>query len=196
MNNNEKVVEMKHLGTKTIETERLILRKFVLNDAEIMYKNWTNDDEVTKYLTWPTHSNVEITKAIVSQWEEAYNIKSNYQWCIELREKKEAIGSISVVRINEDVNSLEIGYCIGKAYWKQGILTEAFLAVIRYLFEEVQANRIVARHDINNPASGKVMTKCGLSFEGICRQADKNNTGICDIAIYGILKDGWNKLCN
>jgi len=180
---------MKHLGTKTIETERLILRKFVMNDAETMYKNWTNDDEVTKYLTWPTHSNVEATKIIISQWEEEYNIESNYLWCIELKENKEAIGSIGVVHIDEQVNSLEIGYCIGKAYWKKGFVTEAFLALIRYLFEEVKANRIVARHDTNNPASGKVMTKCGLSFEGVCRKAGKNNTGICDIAIYGILKE-------
>lgn len=53
---------MKHIGTKNIETERLILRRFTLDDADAMYRNWVSDDEVTKYLTWPAHSSVDITK--------------------------------------------------------------------------------------------------------------------------------------
>ncbi|MBR2067612.1 MAG: GNAT family N-acetyltransferase, partial [Solobacterium sp.] len=50
---------MKHLGTKTIETSRLILRKLNDDDAEAMFRNWASDNEVTKYLTWPTHNNIE-----------------------------------------------------------------------------------------------------------------------------------------
>ena len=184
---------MNHLGAKTIETKRLILRKFVLADADNMFKNWTNDDEVTKYLTWPTHNDVEVSQSIVSLWEEESKIESNYQWCIELKEIKEAIGSIAVVHSKEEIEAVEIGYCIGKAYWKQGIMTEAFMALIRFLFEEVQVNRIAARHDFNNPASGKVMAKCGLQLEGISRQADKNNTGICDLVTYGMVKEDWKK---
>lgn len=58
----KKVITMKHIGTKNIETERLILRRFTLDDADAMYRNWASDDEVTKYLTWPAHSSVDITK--------------------------------------------------------------------------------------------------------------------------------------
>lgn len=184
---------MKHLGTKTIETDRLILRKFVLTDAETMYKNWAKDGEVTRYLTWPAHSSLEVSKHVISLWEEESKIESNYQWCIELKATKEAIGSIGVVHKEEDIEAIEIGYCIGQAYWGQGIMAEALKKLIAYFFGEVGVNRIVAKHDTNNPASGKVMVKCGLQYEGICRQAGKNNTGICDMAIYGMLKEDWKE---
>ena len=64
----KKVITMKHIGTKNIETERLILRRFTLDDADAMYRNWASDDEVTKYLTWPAHSSVDITKMVLADW--------------------------------------------------------------------------------------------------------------------------------
>lgn len=78
-----------------------------------------------------------------------------------------------------------------KKYWNKGLVSEAFDAIITFFFNEVGANRIESRHDTNNPASGKVMQKCGLKLEGIKRQADRNNSGICDMEIYGILKEDW-----
>lgn len=118
---------------------------------------------------------------------ESYKNDDFYQWAIVLKEIDEPIGSISVVGKDEKVNSVHIGYCIGRKWWNQGIVTEAFLAVIRFLFEEVKVNRIDARHDTNNPASGRVMEKCGLKYEGTLRQADFNNQGIDDVSVYSIL---------
>ena len=63
---------MNHKGTKRIETENLILRRFEISDAEAMYKNWANDDEVTKYLTWASHSSVEVSKDILNIWIDDY----------------------------------------------------------------------------------------------------------------------------
>jgi len=179
---------MKHLGTKTIETERLVLRKFKISDAENMYRNWASDNEVTKFLTWQTHTNIEVSKSICKLWESEAECEKNYQWCIELKDIKEAIGSIGVVHLSEDIKSVEIGYCIGKRYWNKGIVTEAFKALIEFFFKEIDVNRIEARHDTNNPASGEVMKKCGLQLEGIKRKGDKNNTGICDCVVYSILR--------
>lgn len=184
---------MKHLGTKKIETENLILRKFWINDAEDMFENWASDDEVTRYLTWPTHLNVEVSKSVINMWEKDYDSLNNYQWCIELKEIGQAIGSIGVVNLKEDINSVEIGYCIGKKFWGQGFTSEALSALIPFFFEEVQANRVESKHDFKNPASGKVMEKCGLIKEGIKRQGDKNNSGICDIVFYGIVRDDWKQ---
>lgn len=79
-------------------------------------------------------------------------------------------------------------------FWNKGIITESLNAVIKFFFEEVGINRIEAKHDINNPASGEVMKKCGMQFEGILRQAGKNNTGLCDLAVYSILKDDIKKM--
>ena len=184
---------MNHLGTKRIETERLILRRFTMDDAEDMYKNWAGDDVVTKYLTWPTHSNVDVSKYVIGMWEKEYDFLYNYQWCIEFKEIGEAIGSIGVVNLKEKINAVEVGYCIGKRFWGKGITSEAFSALITFFFEEIQVDRVESRHDSNNPASGKVMLKCGLIKEGIRRQGDINNTGICDEVLYGLLKDDWKR---
>ncbi|MFA9422301.1 MAG: GNAT family N-acetyltransferase [Sedimentibacter sp.] len=178
---------MKNLGSKTIETERLILRKFRVSDAEDMYKNWANDDGVTRFLTWPTHSDVEGSRRILETWVKDYEDDKNYQWCIELKSIGEAIGSIGVVNYKENIEAVEIGYCIGVKYWNQGITSEALKDVIKFLFKEVGVNRIESRYDTHNPNSGKVMTKCGLKYEGTRIQADWNNTGICDVAMYGLI---------
>lgn len=182
---------MNHIGTKTLETERLILRKFKGEDASDLFNNWANDSNVTKYLTWPTHENLDTSKYVIGLWLNEYSNSDHYNWCIELKEDGQAIGSISVVSIDENVEAVEIGYCIGKEYWDKGIVTEAFLSIIKFLFEEVDVKRIVAKHDTNNPASGAVMKKCGLKFEGVNRKAGKNNTGICDMAVYSILKEEY-----
>ncbi len=57
---------MKHCGTQKLETDRLILRKYIAEDAIAMYKNWASDKEVTKFLTWPAHSNPEISQSIIN----------------------------------------------------------------------------------------------------------------------------------
>ena len=77
---------MKHSGTKTIETPRLMLRRFTLEDAPAMYRNWASDPEVTKYLTWPTHSSVAVSRRVLEDWVEQYDKDSCYQWAIVLKE--------------------------------------------------------------------------------------------------------------
>ena len=178
---------MNHLGTKEIKTQRLTLRKFNENDAVMAYRNWTSDEKVIKFLTWPVHQSVDVTKKVLNDWIESYQDLSFYQWAIVLDEINEPIGSISVVDINEQTNMVHIGYCIGSQWWHQGITSEAFAAVIQYLFEEVKVNRIETQHEPNNTNSGKVMKKCGLTYEGTLRQAMHSNQGIVDACVYGIL---------
>lgn len=184
---------MKHQGTKQIETERLLLRKLSVNDAKNMYDNWASDDEVTKFLTWPTYKSVDGAIETLSNWSKEYENDDYYQWGIELKSINEVIGSISVVEMDEKIEMAEIGYCIGKKWWHQGITSEALSALIDFLFNEVGVNRIQAKHDINNPHSGLVMKKCGMKLEGINKSAGLNNQGICDTAIYAILKNEYIK---
>lgn len=184
---------MNHLGTKRIETSRLILRPYVMEDAEAMYRNWASDPEVTKFLTWPAYKSVDTAHEILDIWVPQYAENTFYQWAIELKELGEPIGSISVVEYKAHVQSAEIGYCIGKSWWGKGIMTEALNAVMEFLFREVGILRIEAGHDVANPASGGVMAKCGMIREGILRRAGKNNQGICDMCICAILKEEWEK---
>lgn len=184
---------MKHKGTVTLETERLILRKFTENDAEAVFRNWASDDEVTKYLTWPAHRSVEDSAGYIAYCLGTYIEISSYQWGIELKETGELFGNISVVRMNEDIEAAELGYVIGRRFWGNGYMAEAVKAVIAFLFEEVGVNRISARHDTNNPNSGKVMKKAGMQYEGTLRQGDRNNQGIVDCAICSVLRSEYDE---
>ncbi len=179
---------MNHQGTKTIETERLLLRRFTLEDAPKMYENWASDPEVTKYMTWPAHTSQENTRQVLTEWIAEYEKKDKYEWCLELKETGEPIGSIGAFGVNEKVKSVEVGYCISHRYWHQGITSEALKAIIEFLMEEVGVCRISARHDKRNPHSGQVMEKCGLRYEGTRIQAAWNNSGICDEVLYGLVK--------
>lgn len=184
---------MKHLGTQRLETMRLILRKFSVGDADAMYRNWASDGEVARYLTWPAHSGVEVSKMVLEEWVSAYSGENYYQWAIVLKENgDEPIGSISAVHIREDISMVHIGYCIGREWWRRGIATEALGAVLDFFFGQVGANRVEAAHDPRNPNSGRVMAKCGMKYEGTMRGASRNNQGICDVCCYGLLKSEWN----
>jgi [ribosomal protein S5]-alanine N-acetyltransferase len=153
-----------------------------------MYNNWASDPEVTKYLMWPYHKTVEVSHAVLTDWTSQYSKDDYYHWAIILKENfDEPIGSIAVVHKDDAIEMVQIGYCIGKRWWKQGITSEALAALIKFFFEEVGVNRIESRHDPKNPNSGKVMMKCGLKYEGTHREADWNNQGRCDSAMYAIL---------
>lgn len=185
---------MEHQGSKTLYTNRLILRKLTLKDAKMMFNNWASDPDVTKYLTWPTHESIEVTKTILSIWKENYKNDNYYQWGIVLKDSNELIGAISIVNIIEHIQEVEVGYCLSKKYWNQGITSEAFKEVIRFMFEEVKVNRVAACHAVNNPISGKVMLKCNLKYEGTLRQKALTSTKeLCDVAYYSILKSEYEK---
>lgn len=151
---------MEHKGTVHLESERLILRPFVLEDANAMFRNWASDDEVTKFLLWPAHKEPSETETVLSRWVEKYSEPTYYCWAIVLKSISEPVGSISVGgNIDERIKAAEIGYCIGRAWWHTGVTSEALKTVADFLFDQVGVNKIVARHDPRNPNSGGVMKK-------------------------------------
>lgn len=181
---------MKHLGTKCIETPRLILRRFTVADAQAMFVNWASDPEVTRFLSWPAHTSPEVSRRVLADWTAHYCEDTYYQWAIVLKAFGDVpIGSIAVVSRDDVTQKAHIGYSLGRRWWNQGIMSEALRAVMDYLFDEVGVRRIDARHDPNNPASGAVMRKCGMRYEGTQRRADWNNQGVCDVSWYGILAE-------
>ncbi len=185
---------LSHVGTQTIETPRIILRRFKIEDAEQMFNNWASDQIVTKYLSWGVHKDVSETKKIIDSWVGEYENKNFYHWCITIKPTGEAIGDISVVKMFEDTECCEIGYVLSRKFWNKGIMTEALHAVLKYLFEKVGFYRIQLRHDVNNIASGKVMLKNGLQREGLLRDADKTADGKWhDVVIYSILRDEFEE---
>ena len=182
---------MNHQGTKTIETERLILRCFTVADAEGFFHNVTSDPEVNRFLTWPLHESAEDTRKLLAGWAERYENPERYCWAIVLKETEDVIGTIAAPTVKNRVEAVEVTYCIGSKWWGYGFVPEALQTVMKYMFEEVQANRIEAGFDANNPNSGRVMEKVGMQREGILRQAGRNNQGLFDLVFYGILREDW-----
>lgn len=186
---------MKCIGTKELETERLLLRKVKVEDAPIAYSNWCSNEKVAKYTLWKKHKNVEETIKLFKIWEEDYNDLKTFRWIVELKENHDLIGTIdSPSKKFIDFGTIEIGYCYGEKYWNKGYATEALKAVIKYLFEECDAYIIFADHLENNPASGKVMQKSGMIFEGKLRGRIVDKDGIRNnLLYYSITKDEYKK---
>jgi len=177
---------MRKIGTRRIETDRLILRQFIIEDATAMYECWASDPEVTKYLNWPAHASEEVSRAYVTDLVAKYDKGDFFDWVIEMKGVG-AIGSIGVVDCREETESAELGYCIGRRYWGQGITPEALRAVLDYLFDEVGLQRVYARYDAANPNSGRVMAKAGMHYEGTFRRSGRNNRGIIDEVYYAMI---------
>ncbi len=180
---------MNHCGTKKLETDRLVLRQYTADDARAMFENWANDEKVTEFLMWKPHTSPTETEQILKDWVRHYSENNYYNWAIVLKENRdEPIGNIAVVHSDEKTDMMHIGYCIGRKWWHKGVTSEALKAVMDFLFDEVNANRIESRHDPRNPHSGGVMKKCGMKYEGTLRSSDWNNRGICDACYYALLK--------
>ncbi len=182
-----------HKGTQTLHTARLTLRPFTPADARSMYETWANDERVTRYLTWTPHASPEVTERLLAVWCAEYAKPDCYQWAMELDGRP--IGSVSVVRLDERSEWAELGYCMGYAYWGRGLMSEAAGAVIDFLFAEVGVYRIAISHAVENPASGGVARKCGMTREGVMRALFKAANGKrLDIAKWSILRGEWEQL--
>lgn len=159
---------MHHCGAKPIQTLRLTLRPLTLNDVPAMYDGLFSDPAVTEFFSWPTHTDIAQTLQDVETCIANYSRPDYYNWAIVL--DGALIGEIGVSGHNEKNRNCDVYYRIASAHWGQGYMTEALRAVIDYLFCQVGFHRIVCRHDVRNAASGIVMKKCGMEYEGTFRQ--------------------------
>lgn len=175
-------------GTVTLTTPRLTLRRFTLDDAPAMYTSWTSDPKVTTYLSWSPHLSVQHTRALLAGWIAEYADPTVYRWGIEVASSGDLIGSIDARNADPAIDLKEIGYCLGSRWWGRGYMTEALRSVITFLLDRVGVNRVEAAHDPRNPASGRVMAKAGMRYEGTLRAAHRNNQGLGDSMIWSTLR--------
>ncbi|MGT2715444.1 GNAT family N-acetyltransferase [Streptococcus respiraculi] len=142
-----------------LETERLFLRPVTLDDAKAIYA-YASDEETTRYV-FPQNHSLEETKANIAG---IYLATPLGRWGIVLKETGSFIGSIDMHKLDTTMRKSALGYCLHKDYWNNGYMTEAVKAVIQLAFETLEMNKLVAVHDKENPASGKVMAKSGMQF--------------------------------
>lgn len=186
---------LKHQGTISIETPRLLLRKFRMEDAPLMFNNWATDEKVTQYLTWRSHQSLKVTQDLVETWCTHYNDKV-YLWAIVLKGLNEPIGTASL----HDVDSVpSFGYCVSSKYWGQGIMLEAMQALMRYWLHDVGFPQICGFYHLQNPASGRVMEKLSMQYKGTATESNKklfyDNLGnAVECGMYSINREQFDAL--
>jgi [ribosomal protein S5]-alanine N-acetyltransferase len=150
-----------------LETERLVLRKPRMDDARAIFEGWTQDREVTRYLTWRPHERIEQTQEFVQGCIRAWEGETRFPYVITLKGTGEVIGIIDP-RIEGP--KIGIGYGSARAYWGKGYVTEATRAIIHWAFQQPSIYRVYATTDVENIASRRVMEKVGMQYEGILRK--------------------------
>lgn len=147
-------------NTPTLETKRLILRKFTENDIEALF-NIYRDEDVNTYLPWYTVKSLKEAKTFFDEkYLAAYRMDKGYRYAICLKTDNVPIGYVNVSVDDHH----DLGYGLRKEFWHKGIVTEASKAVI----EQVKKDGflyITATHDVKNPRSGGVMKQLGMSYK-------------------------------
>lgn len=179
---------MNHIGTQTIETERLILRRFEFSDAQNVFDNYGSREKVTEYLSWNAYKEISETKTYLETVVlPAYENIDTYRWALVLKENNQVIGCIDVVKTRDDKKQAELGWVLSDDYWGQGLMPEAGKAILDVL-RKVGYARVQAVHNVENPKSGRVMQKIGMEFEGFLKKYHKNNKGqLVDMAMFAII---------
>ena len=170
-----------------LETDRLILRKLTMHDAEDIYA-YSKDPEVARDVLCDAHRSIGESRAYLRYMIRRYRMTEPASWGIELKETGAVIGTIGFMWIQDDNRAAEVGYSLARAQWGRGIMTEALEAVIEYGFRTLKLNRIEAIHELTNPASGAVMRKCGMVHEGTMREKLFNKGKYVDVDLYAILR--------
>jgi len=152
------------MNTPTLQTERLLLRPFTYEDAEDVFTCWESDPDVAKYMFWTSHNDIDKTKEWISFEIGQIEKDDWYRFALVLKETNVLIGT-GLIYFEEEVDSWEIGYNLGKKYWGKGYTTEAMKQIISFAQEELGITEIVGRYAKENPESGKVMEKLGFQFE-------------------------------
>jgi len=174
----------------TLATDRLTLCRHDLSDTADMFV-LRSDPEVMKYLdTYPAKSKEEIKEKIL-EIRKDFDEKIGINWIVKLHNKEEAIGYMSLWRIDKNNNRGEIGYALKKEYWRKGIAKEAAEAIINFSFETVGLNTLMANTNTKNIASQNLLKKLGFMQEAHFREDFYFDGKYLDSAIFGLTKRDW-----
>lgn len=180
-----------HIGTTTVETDRLLLRRFTYADADTMLKHWIADERIQSMYSEPVYTTKEEVKELLDKYITSYEKEDYYRWAIILKETGECIGQIAYFLVDSKNHFAEIEYCIGSAFQCRGFATEATKAVIRYGFEEMNLHKVqICTKTINVP-SKRVIEKCGFTYEGTLRDYFYMDGEYVGRLYFSILRDEY-----
>lgn len=183
-----------HIGTNTIETERLILRRFAYSDDEAMLRYWVADEKIQSLYSEPTYPTKEAVRGLLDKYISSYEKPDYYRWAIIDKEVGVCIGQIAYFLVDSKNHFAEIEYCIGSSFQCRGLATEAAKAVIRYGFEKMNLHKVqICTKTINAP-SRRVIEKCGLTYEGTLRDYFYMNGAYVGRLYFSILREEYEAM--
>lgn len=172
----------------TIRTNRLLLRPHTLADAGVLQELAGERAIAETYSEIPHPFEDGMAEGWIASHQEMFDRGERMILAITLKPTHEFIGGIGL-ELSPLHLSAEVGYWIGRAYWNRGYATEAARAIVEYAFGTMDLHRIQSRHMTKNLASGRVLQKIGMTYEGTLRQSLYRFGAFEDAAIYGILQD-------
>lgn len=177
---------MRFPDISALETSRLQLRKLTLDDAEDYHRHLFGSEAVSRYMLWSPHRDVSESVASIRKVLRRYEEGRCYRWGITLKATEELIGIIDLLRFDEEADSCSFAYMLGQAYWGRGYGTEALKAVFDFAFTKMEIRSITADHMAENPASGRVMEKAGMTRTRFLPEKYQKNGKTYDAIEYTI----------
>ena len=171
----------------TLETPRLILRRMNMKDARDVFA-YSQDAEVARHVLWSAQRSIGEARDYCRYMMRRYRAGDPSSWGVIEKSTNTLVGTIGYMSYSEENATVEVGYSLARWLWGRGYMTEALSRVIDYTFDAMNINRIEAQHELDNPASGRVMEKCGMRREGVLRQRLYNKGKYVDVALYAILR--------
>lgn len=167
---------MKHYGTKTFETTRLICRPFTIDDYKDMYDNWASNPNIQLEYGEPVYSTISEVKELLNNYLNGYSNSDYYRWAIIEKTSGMNIGQIAFCRVYSDCCTAEIEYCIGQRFWGNGYAGEALHSLIDYTFKNTDFTKLEAYHRIENTKSGRVLEKSLMHITDTVERFIRENT--------------------
>ena len=182
---------MKYAAFSPLQTPRLRLRKLKSEDAPLFYSRLGGNEAVTRHMLWMPHTDVSQSEESIQRAIARYDSGKFYRWAITLAEEDSIVGIIDLLGFDEASGTCSFAYMLGRDHWGMGYGTEALNAVFRFAFTQLQVTAIHADHFAENPASGAVMRKAGMTYQGTVPQKYEKNSVLHDAPQYRITRLEW-----
>ncbi len=178
------------LSIPRLETPRLLLRAPRRGDERDLLRI-TSDPLVSRYVLWGQQKKLGEARQFLSAIQSENRAGGGMTFAIERREDGRMIGTVGFGEMNREHFYAECGYSLARDCWGQGYASEALARLLRYGFETLKLNRVEGLCDVRNPASARVMEKCGMQREGVLRGRILLKGEYADVWMYGMLARDW-----
>jgi RimJ/RimL family protein N-acetyltransferase len=173
-----------------IESERLLMRIVERADLPDLLEI-NSSDEVTRYLPYSTWHTLADGEAWYERVVTRHSEGAAMQLVVVERRSRRVIGTSLLFNFDQASERAELGYVLGKAHWRQGLMHEALTALLQFAFDEMGLRRIEAHADARNVASDGLLRKLGFTHEGLLRQRALLKGETTDSNVYGLLRSEW-----